>query len=184
MSTHYRALTPEQVDALNESFARYVHVAVYDLTDGRELVLEIQDGADEEAALLRLRNAGISDEGATVREIGPQRLAPTLYDTFASFGAVKVGQSGDGPLPESTPSYDLLIGAGIETVGQARAAGMDGLTAISGIGTATATKILASLPVPGVIVHVNGPDREGLPGTSLGTDPEAIDAELVPHEFS
>lgn len=93
------------------------------------------------------------------------------YEALASFGAVRVGSAGDGLLPPETPWIELLQAGGVTTIAQAL--GMD-LTTISGIGEARAAQVLAALPAPSVLVHVAGPDADGLPGVALGVGLEAV----------
>lgn len=93
--------------------------------------------------------------------------------------AVRVGAAGDGPLPLNTPSLDLLLGAGVETIAQARSTD---LTEISGIGEKTAAKILESLPAPMAVLHVAGADREGLIGAAVRLE-DLEGAVVAPHAF-
>lgn len=101
-----------------------------------------------------------------------EELGCPEYEALASFGAVRVGASGDGQLPEETPWLELLQAGGVTTIAQAL--GMD-LTTLPGIGDARAAQVLASLPAPAVLVHVAGPDEDGLPGTVLGGGLEVMD---------
>lgn len=105
--------------------------------------------------------------------------AQLICDDAEMVVAVVVGEANDGPLPADTPSLDLLQGAGIETIAQARSTD---LTAISGIGEKTATKILDHIPVMSAVLHVAGPDRAGLPGTAAKLA-EIPGAAVTPHTF-
>lgn len=95
------------------------------------------------------------------------------YEALASFGAVRVGSAGGGSLPPGTPWFGLLQAAGVTTIEQA--VGMD-LTEVPGIGSSRADQVLASLPRPAVLVHVAGPDVDGLPGVALGESLPDLDA--------
>lgn len=98
----------------------------------------------------------------------------SAYRALASISAVQVGASSNGALPANTPYFDLLTGAGVKTVSEARSRD---LTDIDGIGASRAKDILSSLPADAVYVHVMGEEIEGLPGTSLGGDFKSMDTD-------
>lgn len=118
---------------------------------------------------------------AHYRTVPAGAVADAVRDDREMVLAVDIGEAGDGPLPPDTPYLELLLDAGVETVAEARA--MD-LTGITGIGDARAAQILASLPEPVRVLHVAGPDRPGLPGDNAGTDLAALPGvQVQPHTF-